>query len=288
MLLGNVLLYEISGHRRRADLRADAQRLGLPATTLPHVPRAIDAFRVATSEASTSLVTPDGVVDYRILETETTREYVRRAVNRQMRPTRGRRRPEVEPVGEAIFYRRPRSKVSKVVGGEKLKFGMNRGRLTAEEIAHLTRFFQKLYARYQELCVSLSPHALRTVVRETLLAWHAVQLRPGVYFVPATAPVGALCELVAGFEGRNACHVIPLPDTPQQRALVRWAASEDLGVKVAAVHRDASDARRRATWEIRWTTVTDAAQWYVARGLLDATVVDQLAASWERYEALAP
>lgn len=214
--------------------------LGLDPVHLPHPIKPVDAFRAASTDATTTYPLPNGRhATLMVREVASTRDEVARHIMRETCDPQGRRLA-YDKVGDAVFHRNP----------ARLDLDIDLSVLGPAEQSHVETLCTSIRARYATMSTHLQAQALRAVVRSYLLSLKAVAVRPsgGVYYVHVSRQ-GALAQLerlVSRFSPASMLHSLPLVDTGKQRRMIGQAFADEVEATVNGLLRRIAEENARA------------------------------------------
>lgn len=222
MYLGRLCWYSISelSHIDHSQFCGLLVNNGL-SSHLPPVPRPSDVFKRACTAAQRRKMPsnqPNVLVNYLIREVGKDSDNIWRRLVSERVDTEGHKLDYTE-IAEIHFYR-PTSKIDV----QWLDFGVGQNEATAQAV------IQQLLESFKEWNNSLTPYAIRELVRRILTGMSATAVRPsgGVYFVREThsREVAAMEAVIGALPGGSSFHSLPLVDDGKQRTMLK-AAFED-------------------------------------------------------------
>lgn len=257
-IIGSILWFSITGtvdrtNGRRAvlpvrvthdQLAAWFSDLDLDERFLPPRIKKIDAFRTATSSikgTSYDLATEGQCAEFMVTEIDANPEFVLRHVIREVRDKRAGQSTYAH-IATLKFFRGARSSAGKRHSMEHYKATVNHtlvevgldGKKTgktypldAEDKFRVESLIDKINLDYTDLSANLHAQAIRAVIRNYLVHLNAIAVKPsgGVYFVHNSRQktIDSLQELVKRIGQGCSFHMIPLPDTTEQREMLTEA-----------------------------------------------------------------
>lgn len=230
ILLGHVAWFSVSdADYVLKDIEEWFDELGLNTDFLPLMPKPVDAYRRATSEAdetSYPLEVGHATMTATILVRDVAKDnqmVVRQAV-RELRDSQ-RRRLAFNPVADLVFYR-PSTRGGRVdPDSARVRFTLLEPNLMPNERALATGVLNDMAARYHRYIQHIDGMKVRAMIRNYLLFLNAVQIKPSVYFVHVSrdAELVKLQELMnrlGKVASGTSLHTMPLPDLDNQREMV--------------------------------------------------------------------
>ena len=247
--IGQVVWYSINtGTVTLPDVAQWFDELAIPARYLPNAIKPADAFRKATNlqdgykfEYDTPWAGTGHSARILIREVSSDAQMIERHIVRENVDARGKAL-SYDKVGEAVFYRPPRTRAATPVGGERVRFNVLASAVHPDEIDRLQGLVADITGRYQHLCVYLDGNAIRKIVREYTTDLNAVSIKPsgGVYFVHKDKRmlVDVVQQFVAKLDNGSTYHTLPLVDTAEQRAMLSDAFQSEVENDVEALLKD--------------------------------------------------
>lgn len=197
--------------------------LGLDKGFLPKAFRAGDAFRSATTDRVAEYTSDDGL-RYRLLIVEhaSKPELITRHVMRQ-----GLVHGSATTLAATITYYRPRrNNAGRIRGTDDVKTRLH-ANYRGVDRTQVNEFIAACLEAYDAKRHDMTPHKIRTVLRNYLADIGAVPIRPGlgIYFIPPDAhqTATALRDFVAKCGDGCRMRLVPLVDDPDMQEMVREA-----------------------------------------------------------------
>lgn len=239
-----ILLRTENASVRHTDLSQWFDELKLDAGFLPSIPRPVDAFKKATSTAEKLVFSApwrgEGAVAIVrwVDDTHDADRIIRRA---ERTITIKRKVSAPETVGRVTFYKRSRKAGTTGQGGEKLRFSIDREKISDESMSIYEQWLQDTHSRYLMWLDWIDTDALRGVVRRYLTEkLDGIMIRPGVYFVfdSHADDNQHLSVLVDRFGDECMYHPIELLNTAEHRKMLGAALTSHAEDQAAAIERD--------------------------------------------------
>lgn len=256
-IIGNIIWYSItgvvdrtSGKRQMVPVRIHHDMLtqwftdlGLDEQFLPPKIKKIDAFRTASSnvKGTSYAISDTQEAEFLVTEIDANPEFVLRHIIREVRDKRLSQSTYAH-VATLKFFRGARSSSGKRHMMEHYKTSINHtlvevgldGRKTgktyplqAVDRVQVELLLTQVNETYTDLAANLHAQAIRAVIRNYLVHLNAIAVKPsgGVYFVHNSrhSTLVNLQTLVRRIGQGSSFHMIPLPDTTDQREMLTEA-----------------------------------------------------------------
>jgi hypothetical protein len=237
---------------RMEDFRKWHAELELDTQFIPPNSRGADNFRVATTQLKGRsyelgngkfgvLDLVEGISDRRILTRRITRYLSDEPRRRRSVPAE-----ELVDVGTLIYNRPARTMYANIPGTDSVEYELADG-LKRDERKVLDELISGTLRRVGKLEEYVHPAAIRNSVRSLILAGDSIILErgKGIYW-SAGEDLDRIAELVARIGNGDLMAVVPLPDTPTQRAVLQVRLNEQVVSDADSIRAQLADARLKA------------------------------------------
>jgi hypothetical protein len=233
---------------------------GIDPEFLPATARGVDAFRSATTSATDEYDRRGTMVRLVVRETRQTPEHVMRTVFRQWTDDDGYLCEE--RTADLQFFRPHRTSAGRVPGSQRLRCVVDQ-RLRGVDRTRTQRLIDRIIQAYELNMQLLSPHAVRSVVRDHLIRLGAVAVAEsggGAYLLPPElrAEAEALQSILRQCGPGCRMRLIPIPDEPDLREMVIESIDTDIEGRAQALVRDIAswveEHPKEAPTTARWTS----------------------------------
>lgn len=252
----------------RAELLAAVTELGIEGCQLA-AGNATDAFRTATSRMVGEYTKDGRLIRLAVREGRKNDDMLLRYVYRIWKDDDGIKHEARSATLE--FFRPRRTAAGRIHGSERLRTMVDR-RLDGVDKEHVTALVQRAVARYEATQSNITPHGLRSLVRNQVARLGGIALIGAAgsqFLVPTTEHeyVKRLQALVERCGGECSFNWAEVPDTPRWRAT--YAASADADLEATAGHllqevRDflatkdfTPSGRQLAAWRLEANVITE-------------------------------